>query len=368
MAASPIPIQNLYYLLCYSWNVLSEMGVIDVDKLESTELADLFALVLTSGVRHLARRGLDREYIAQQEVLTSIRGRIDMTTSARRFMFVHGKAQCEFDELSTDTLPNRILKGTLKLLSDVPELDTKLRRDVRRMLRRLPGISDIHIRDADFAHVNLHANNRYYRFLLCVCELIHGSWLVDERTGKCRFRDFLRDDKRMAAVFQNFVLNFYRRHRPTLRARSEQIEWRASSVDANELALLPRMITDITLDLAETTLIIDTKYYGETLSAHYGTQKVHSENLYQLMTYLTNAGLPESKQVEGMLLYPVVDRALRLRYTIQGFPVRVCTLDLAQKWQGIERELLALVDGPNVPDHHPRTNVAEVAVAAASGI
>jgi hypothetical protein len=45
-----------------------------------------------------------------------------------------------------------------------------------------------------------------------------------------------------------------------------------------------------------------------------------------------------------MLLYPVVRDKLRLLYDdLQGFRVRVCTVDLGKDWESIRRELLALL-------------------------
>ena len=56
-----IPVANIYYLLCYAWDVLDERdSLADVDAQESTELLALFARVLNNGTRRLLRRGLDR--------------------------------------------------------------------------------------------------------------------------------------------------------------------------------------------------------------------------------------------------------------------------------------------------------------------
>ena len=46
MTAPRIPIQNLYYLLCYAWNRLPQGKLVDVSGVPATELANLFAHVL----------------------------------------------------------------------------------------------------------------------------------------------------------------------------------------------------------------------------------------------------------------------------------------------------------------------------------
>ena len=76
-----IPIQNLYYLFCYAWNRLEEGDVVDVGGVDSPELADLFAKVLASGLRHLIRRGINRGYVPVDEELSVLRGRVNFQDS-----------------------------------------------------------------------------------------------------------------------------------------------------------------------------------------------------------------------------------------------------------------------------------------------
>ena len=193
--SSPIPIRNIYFLLCYAWNRLEEGNVTDVSGVDSAELADLFATVLISGVRHLLRRGLGRDYERFEEDLASLRGRVLVGESGRRMMMVHGKARCEFDELTINTWPNRVIKATMRHLSGVPSLDKELRAQLLGLCRELPSVDPVPLTRLAFRSIQLHSNARFYRFLISVCELVVSSWLVDERTGIYRFRDFLRDDK-----------------------------------------------------------------------------------------------------------------------------------------------------------------------------
>ena len=62
-----IPIQNIYYLLCYAWDKLEEKELVDVDPAGMTELVDLFARVLSAGTNHVLKRGFDRNYVGRDE-------------------------------------------------------------------------------------------------------------------------------------------------------------------------------------------------------------------------------------------------------------------------------------------------------------
>ncbi|MDG1463124.1 MAG: 5-methylcytosine-specific restriction endonuclease system specificity protein McrC [Gammaproteobacteria bacterium] len=346
--SSPIPVKNIYYLLSYAWDRLPESEVTDVSGLESTELVDLFATVLSGGINHLLRRGLDQGYLLHDEEIAGVRGRINVARTARRMLLAHGRAHCEFDELSIDTQPNRILRATVRRLLKAKNVDKELRLKLRGLDRELRDVTEVPLTKHLFRSVQLHGNNRYYRFLLNICEMALDMSLVDEEEGAYRFRDFIRDERAMARLFESFLFNFYRIERPDLRLKKERIYWQASSSSDPELRFLPTMETDISVrNKPHTeTLIIDAKFYEQTFQKHYDKESVHSANLYQLASYLRNLEYREGpdSQAAGMLIYPVVERSVRLSYELNGHPMQIATVNLNAEWQDIRAELLELIE------------------------
>src|ERR1035441_6422817 len=76
-SGAQIPIANIYYLLCYAWDALEERDALaDVGALDSTHLLGLSAGGLVTGTRRLLRRGLDRGYLAREEEIPGIRGKL----------------------------------------------------------------------------------------------------------------------------------------------------------------------------------------------------------------------------------------------------------------------------------------------------
>jgi 5-methylcytosine-specific restriction enzyme subunit McrC len=344
--APAIPIQNLYYLLCYSWNRLAEAELVDVSSIDSARQVDLFAFVLARGTRHLLRRGLERGYQVHSETIPGIRGRIDIATTARRTLAAQGLAHCQFDELTSNTIANQILRSTLYHLARVKELDGGLRKQLNTLYRELEGIDCVPLSKSLFRKVQLHSNARFYKLLLSICELIADSLMIDQKDGSYRFRDFLRDERRMARVYEEFLMNFYRTERPDLSVRKEKITWASAGTEVENLAYLPSMETDISIRGLDQTLIIDAKYYKDTLTNYFDTERVHSTNLYQLFAYLKNleARGGQDSRSEGMLLYPVVNKHIRLEYQLHGHRVRICTVDLNRHWSEINGELLELIE------------------------
>lgn len=344
--SNQIPIQNIYYLLCYAWNRLEEGETIDVSRLDSTNLVDLFASVLLAGLNHLLRQGLEQGYEIFNEELTSIRGRVSVAASARRMLLQHGKAHCEYDELTVNTQANRILKSTLRRLACTDGLDSVLKKKVVKVCRDLPDITEIPITRHSFRKIQIYSNSRYYKFLLNVCQIIWDNLLVDESSGSCRFKDFVRDEPKMAGLFEKFIYNFIKIERPEFNVRKEKIRWDATAEDEKELSYLPNMETDISVRNKKKTLIIDAKYYLNTLGSYYDSESIHSAHLYQLNAYLKNleARDNQDKEASGLLLYPFSGQNLNLKYNILGHSVRVKTLDLSAHWKHIKSQLNKIID------------------------
>lgn len=338
-----IPIQNIYYLLCYAWDKLPERDVVDVDPTDRTTLADLFAQVLISGTKHLVKRGFDRGYVLHREWIGRLRGRLDFQEAVKRGMPRTGKFPCEFDELSYDILHNQILKATMARLARTEGLDAELAASLAQLSRLLGDVSDIDLTSRHFGRVQLHRNNGFYDFLLKICELIFRYLLPTEEAGPSQFRDFLRDERQMAVLFENFVRNFYRHH-SNFNVKREDIYWQWLAVDDIARALLPKMQTDISLTSANRKIIIDCKYTPEATKRHFEANKLRSAHLYQIYAYLDNlADGPLTDAAEAMLLYPTVNEPISASYTWKQRRVSIRTINLNQPWQGIHQDLLGLV-------------------------
>ena len=337
-----IPIQNIYFLLCYAWDKLEERELVDVDPVGITELVDLFSRVLISGTNHLLKRGFDRNYVLHEEQTGRLKGKIRFDAVFKAGMPT-ATLPCEFDELSYDVVHNRILKATARRLMRTDTISKENAEELAALCRQLPEVRDVELTGQIFGQVQLHRNNQFYDFLMKLCELIHHNLLVSETRGRSRFRDFTRDRRQMWVLFENFVRNFYRQHtKSKYRVRREDIRWNLIPRDPSDAKLLPKMQTDISLEAEGRKIIIDCKYTPEATQMHHESESLRSEHLYQLHAYLSNLPDQESRR-EGMLLYPEVDKPLKAVFTGNGRTISICTINLHQPWTAIHNDLLRLV-------------------------
>lgn len=340
-----IPIKNIYFMLCYAWNRLDEADIVNVAVEDATELGDLFARVLINGVRHCLKDGLDRGYRETEEESSCIRGRLDLNASLSRLLLRQGRALCRVDELTANILPNQIIKTTMWRLARVNELDKELRKSLKQLCRRLPEVDINTLARQDFRRVQIHSNNRFYGFLIQICQVINDAVLIEKGEGEYLFRDFIEDERGMRQVFQDFVFNFYRLHQSTYAVSRDRFNWDVDEATSEVKALMPMMETDITLKSSDHVIIIDTKFSNSALQRRFEKETLRSEHLYQLFSYLKNLEQkdPRYRESEGVLLYPTTHTSLDFSTNIQGHKVRVCTLNLAQQAGGIKRDLMGVL-------------------------
>ncbi len=347
MTGKVVPIRNLYLIFAYAWEQSEFAWRVDAGEEVGPEAAPFFARVLVRGCHQLFRRGLDRAYRPSDSITTRVRGRILIPQTLSRNSLSKGQVHCEFDELDHNVIHNQLLKATLSLLLKRGELPAQSRADVRQIVRVFDaaGVGDIRPTHTAFRQVQLHRNNAFYSFLVHVCELIHDELFPTQEAGERKFSAILRDETRMADLFERFVRNFFKAEQREFSVQAESIKWDAADIDDTSRALLPSMRTDISLRSSDRTIVVDTKYYVDALQTHFEKRSARSAHLYQIFSYLKNLevrGGPDAT-AEGVLLYPTVDDEINFRAVLQGHVVRLRTVDLSRSWLDIRERLLSIV-------------------------
>lgn len=345
-----IPIANIYYLLCYAWGHADQSDLVSLSELRGLEqVHDLLGKVIAHGTRRLVKQGLARDYLDCVEDLAGVRGKILPSEMVKRAVRSSGRVTCKFGELSVDTTENRILKATLGLIEGVDGLDQGVRREVREARRRLAGVADVALDRRLFAGARAAGNRRLYRFLISLCLLAYESSLVDQEDGVTRIFDFRDDEAQMWRIFEEFVTQFYAREqiRYTVNRKGRAIQWAdVSAASETDRAHIPRMEADLILEATDRRIILDCKFYREAFSSRGASDKLHSGNLYQILTYLRNREetVPAGPRHDGVLLYPVVDKAIGVDVQLEGFRVQARGVNLAREWWEIRDEMLAVVN------------------------
>lgn len=137
-------------------------------------------------------------------MLSSPRGKIELSESLKTRSILRRQLVCSYDEFSTDTRMNRILKATIMLLirSDIDKVRKKA---LRRLLPYFVDVEDVNLSGEDW-HMRFDRNNQTYRMLMNVCWLVVKGLLQTRESGSLRMMDFL-DEQRMSTCTRSSSLS-----------------------------------------------------------------------------------------------------------------------------------------------------------------
>lgn len=334
-----IPIKNIYYMLSYAFQILNEQGYKNLATEDFDNAGDLCAAILIRGIAYQLKRGLGREYISETDTISAIRGKIEITESIKNQSMIRSQMVCTYDEFSVDSPLNQIIKSTVMLLLK-GDISKSRKKELRKLMVYFDDVSVVDVRSINWA-INYNCNNQTYRLLITVCYLVVKGLLQSKSDGSVKMMDFL-DEQRMCHLYEKFILGYYKKHySPRITASASQIEW---ALDDGISTMLPTMQSDIMLTYKKgdvnKTLIIDAKYYAHTTQVQYDVHTLHSNNLYQVFTYVKNKA-SKGGEVSGMLLYAKTDEEIypNNEYQMSGNKITVRTLDLNCDFESIAVQL-----------------------------
>jgi 5-methylcytosine-specific restriction enzyme subunit McrC len=348
-----IPIRNLWYMLLYAWNEVPITFPGAMEDIENAPTLDaLLASVLVKLVQQRLRIGLGRNYVEEKVLLRGLRGRINFTDSVKHHTLEHGQAYCEFQQFSQNVPKNQIIRSTLMRFVQTGQfgpnstLAEELRHSLRRLTRDLDGVDIIDLK-LDLIHrQQLGRNDRDYRLMLAICELLLQRQMPTDATGVNRLPAIDRAALKLYRVYERFVANFYRLHLPGWDVIPQKhFSWHEKMPNK----YLPSMAPDLFLQEKSSgrIVILDTKFTAQSLIKNlWGGEGFNSVHLYQLYAYLkTQEYVSERhRQASGILLYPVVNQGkISERVSLRDQTIRIESVDLSAPWQEIEKHLLDLM-------------------------
>lgn len=347
-----ILINNIYHMLSYAFQILTQDTYDEVAIESFDEMYDLLAAILAKGIGIQLKQGLYREYINRQEELSVLRGKINMSGTIKNQLVHKRVLTCDFDDLSENNLFNQIIKTTVILLLKNAKVKSKYKDDLKKKMLFFSNIDFLEPTSIRWSSIRFQRNNQTYRMLISICQLILEGMLMTTDTGEYRLASFV-DEQRMCRLYEKFILEYYNRHYPELKVSASQIPW---SVDDGVRTMLPMMQSDIHLQKDNTVLIIDAKYYSHTTQVQYNKHTLHSNNMYQIFAYVKNRDYEfgeEEHTVSGMLLYAKTEEEVQPDhvYQMHGNQITVRTLDLNLPFVDIAGQLNQIAESHfNLPE------------------
>ncbi len=326
-------------MLSYAFQQLKQNNYEKIDGENFDEIYDLFAEILFRGISYQLKQGLHKEYISIHDSLPTLKGKIDLRGTINNIIQKKQKIDCNFDDLSENNLFNQILKTTVSFLLSIPRVNSSRKSKLRKLMLFFDNVDTIDISEVKWTTLRFYRNCQTYQMLLYICYFIMDGQTLTTESGKYKLKGFT--DDHMCKLFEKFVLEYYKKHHPKLHAQASQIAWNIN-VEYSNTNALPIMQTDIMMTTIDRTLIIDTKYYGRTMIERFGKVTLHSNNIYQIQSYVVNHDRSHNGNIDGMLLYAKTDEAIVPDGQIKlndGNIISFRTLDLSKDFNSIKEQL-----------------------------
>lgn len=331
-------------MLCYVFQNLqqSKYKTCEIENFDNAR--DLFAEILIKGISQELKKGLGKEYILKQTQLSNPKGKFNITESIKNLAIQKKQLVCDYDEFSINSYLNKIIKTTSILLikSDISLERKKL---LKRLMIYFNEVEELNPFTINWK-IQFNKNNQTYKMLIHICWLVIKGLIQSNDNGQFKINDFI-DEQRMCRLYEKFILEFYKKEYPSLKVSSSQIKWALD--DDDDDYMLPLMQSDIMIETKNKVLIVDAKYYEHSTQKRFNTITLHSNNLYQIYTYVKNKSVC-GKQVSGVLLYAKTNETVlpNKSYLMDGNKISAITLDLNCDFKDIKQQLFGIINEHNL--------------------
>jgi 5-methylcytosine-specific restriction enzyme subunit McrC len=321
---------------------------------QSETLLDILIRLFADRLLAEARRGLPRAYLAQEDDLPALRGRLDL-----RRQFTHNavrpdRLSCRFDTLMVDTPLLRIMKTCVLFLRRHARTDETVRRlDELRFV--LADVSDVSPNALPWQQVRIDRTNRRWETLYGLARLfLKREWQATHHDASAQHGITLLFP--MNKLFEDYIAALARR---ALRGSDLTVHTQGGLLNClieeggGEERFQTRPDIIIKRD-AVAVMVIDTKWKRIGRDPGDAKRGVSQGDVYQMMAY---ARLYRCRDV--MLLYPhhnglsasALDAAYRM--TVGDERLRVASVDLSLKEAEIVRRLATLTSSAELQRMEP---------------
>lgn len=335
-------ISNIYYMLAYAFKldklIEKEQAFGGLESFEN--IYELFSFMLFMLINKLIKRGFYKNYKSSSDVLSVVKGKININESIKKNTLIKQQLICEYDEFSDNIYLNRIIKTTLLYLIKYNNLSKEIKQKIKKIYLYFDDIDLLDIRTIRWNSIILNKSNKDYKVVINICYMILKELIITQELGEIHYKKFL-DDEKLSVIFERFVREYFIKHYPYLKPKIRIMDWNVDN-GYPMIEFLPKLKTDINLYYKNKILIIDTKFYANILKNNQYDKKIISrDNWNQLFAYISNESYKKDKIVSGMLLYAQTDEEIANNSvtSVMGHIMSIRVIDLRKKFRDIECQL-----------------------------
>lgn len=287
------------------------------DDVEGVQTTDLWAAIGETLARLCERatvRGVLQGYVAQDDTLRTVRGRLRLSDQVTRRPGRLFPVEATFDEFTVDIPENRILRSAVRWMLAVPRLEASVRRRLAHLDRKLLDASLLS-RGSRLPAWSPNRLNAAYVPALRIAEIVLQNMVAEAGSGKMHVASFVVD---MAKVFEDFVtvalIEALKKYPGRTRAQYRTyLDEKAVEPGVRRVVMKPDVVHELE---GRPAIIFDAKYKGASASGQYP-----NADQYQMLAYATAIGRTDAWLIYADSGSRASRRVCNSEISIHEFPV-----------------------------------------------
>jgi len=162
--------KRLIHMLAVALDLKIDAGTLAELDWQKETLLEILIRIFCEKLTEAVRKGMPRRYMEQEDDLTALRGRLNITRQFTRYAVNPSKLACRFDVLSEDTALNRIMKAAVSHLFRLSRSAANQQR-LRELAFVYADITDISPSTIRWGDIVIDRTNRAWQELLNMARL-----------------------------------------------------------------------------------------------------------------------------------------------------------------------------------------------------
>lgn len=275
--------KRLIHMLGVALNLKLDLGSITELAWQRETLLEILIRVFCGKLTEAVRKGMPRRYVEQEDDLSTMRGRLDVTRQFTRHAVNPSRLACRFDVLSEDTSLNRIMKAAVVSLSRTSRSFRNQQR-LRELAFVYSDIADVSPLALRWDDVVIDRTNRRWQELLSLARLFLEGRYQTTTGGSGQGTALLFE---MNMLFEEYVGRLISR---ALAGTDLTVSLQGGrlfclSADSTERGLFQTKPDILIRRAGVVTHVIDTKWKRISSRMDDRKQGVAQSDVYQMMAY-----------------------------------------------------------------------------------
>ena len=193
--------KRLVHMLATVLKLKIDLGQISDIQWQREHLLEVLIGLFCDKLTAVLRKGMPRSYLNQEDDLRSLRGKLNVNRQFTKHAVNPSVLACKFDDLSSDTALNRIVKAAVKFLQDVSQSHANQQK-LRELSFAYADISDVQRSAINWDGVNLDRTNEAWAEILALARMLLQSQYQTTTSGSGSGTSLLFE---MNMLFEEYV-------------------------------------------------------------------------------------------------------------------------------------------------------------------